>query len=56
MFSRKKVIFSKITFVLKKKLKRTFGLGLILPGSFYRGNLNSDFYSPQKLDFFLILF
>jgi hypothetical protein len=33
-----------------------FDLGHILAGSFYRGKLNSDFYSPQKLDFFLILF
>jgi hypothetical protein len=32
------------------------GLGLILPGSFYHGKLNSDFYSPQKLAFFLIIF
>jgi hypothetical protein len=32
------------------------GLGLILPDSFYRGKLNSDFHNPQKLDFFLILF
>jgi hypothetical protein len=30
-------------------------LGLIFD-SFYRGKLNSKFYSPQKLDFFLIIF
>jgi hypothetical protein len=48
-------------FLCEKRTKTRFcsfsptilGNGRILPGSFYRGNLNSDFYSPQKLNSFL---
>jgi hypothetical protein len=50
IFTTQKRAVMKLTLKLARiRSSREKGLGLILPGSFYRGKLNSEFYSPQKI-------